>query len=308
MFRFVVVLTIFLAVDGQNLKSRRREYFLRFSYAENSNSTILINGQMPGPTIRADLNEILVIHVENNLTSTEELTVHFHGMHFTETVQMDGVAFVTQMPIERGKSFSYVFRAYPSGTYFYHSHSGLQAITAFGALIIDNPRTFWKALEPPSGPLLFSDQWIGAHRPTLEANLLASPFRWIGEPTYLLINGRRDFQMILQPNRRYLLRLVGATSLSTIVFSIDQHPMTVVELDGTMVKPKLNVNSIEIASGQRYAVMIQTKQQRNGTFLMRAEIRWRALPINSRFVFNKYFPMKIRFLFDHFSMVFSFVD
>ena len=35
--------------------------------------------------------------------------------------------------------------------------------------------------------------------------------------------------------------------------------MTVVEVDGKLIIPKRNMTSIEIASGQRYAVMIQTK-------------------------------------------------
>jgi FtsP/CotA-like multicopper oxidase with cupredoxin domain len=39
---------------------------------------------------------------------------------------MDGVPGVTQRPVGRGESFEYRFRAEPAGTYFFHSHAGLQ--------------------------------------------------------------------------------------------------------------------------------------------------------------------------------------
>jgi FtsP/CotA-like multicopper oxidase with cupredoxin domain len=88
--------------------------------------------------------------------------------------------------------------------------------------------------------------------------------------------------MTLKPNTKYLLRMIGATSLSTVVFAIDQHLMTVVEVDGTVVKPKSNLSSIAIASGQRYAVIIETRNRRQGVFLMITAIRWRTMPNSSR--------------------------
>ena len=273
---------VFLA-HCEALATRRREYTLIISYAPNSSSIVLINNQFPGPLLEAELNDILIVHVRNELSSNEEVAIHFHGMHVRQTPQMDGVAYITQMPIPSGQQFTHVMRAYPGGTYFYHSHSGLQAVTAFGSLLVHEQWRRWSPLEVPSGPLLFSDQWQAADRPTQQEGLLASPFRWTGEPTGLLINGQRNFVMILEPNRKYLLRLIGATSLSTIVFAIDQHAMTIVEVDGTLVKPKLNVNSIEIASGQRYAVIIRTKKQLQGVFLMKVVIRWRVSAMNSRY-------------------------
>jgi L-ascorbate oxidase len=74
------------------------------------------------------------------------------------------------------------------------------------------------------------------------------------------MNGKKNYVLNLDPGQTYLLRLIGATSLSTLVFGIDQHPMTVVEVDGKLVVPKRNLASIEIASGQRYAVIIETKK------------------------------------------------
>jgi iron transport multicopper oxidase len=283
MFRLLFVIFPLLAViNCVTTANRRRTYTLTISYAQNSSSIVLINGQFPGPLLEAELDDILVVHVKNNLPTNEEVTIHFHGMRMRQTPQMDGMAHITQIPIPSGQQFTHVFHAYPAGTYFYHSHSGLQAVTAFGPLLVHDRRRPWNLSEVPSGPLLFSDQWQTSDRRVQEAGLLGSPFKWEGEPTGLLINGQRNYVMTLQPNTKYLLRLIGATSLSTIVFAIDQHPMTVVEVDGTIVKPKTNLNSIEIASGQRYAVIIETKNQTKGVFLMEIDIRWRTMPNNSR--------------------------
>ena len=282
---FHLLFAIFLvlaAMNGVTAANRHREYTLTVSYAQNSTSIILINDQFPAPLLEAELNDILVIHVRNNLPTNEEVTIHFHGMLMRQTPHMDGMAYITQLPIPSGRQFTHVFHAYPAGTYFYHSHSSLQAVTAFGPLLIHDGQRPWKLPEVPSGPLLFSDQWQTSDRRAQEAGLLGSPFKWEGEPTGLLINGQRNFVMTLKPNTKYLLRLIGATSLSTVVFAIDQHLMTVVEVDGTVVKPKPNLRSIEIASGQRYAVIIETKNQRQGVFLMETAIRWRTMPNSSR--------------------------
>ena len=282
LFLLLIFLSMVPIINSVAAVDRRVEYNLTTAYAVNSSTVVYFNNQMPGPMIEAELNDIIVIHVTNKLPSNEGLAIHFHGLFVQGTPQMDGIPFVTQMPIESLHTFTYVIRAYPAGTYFYHSHAGLQAVTAFGPLIIHDRRNPWNVSEVSSGPLHFSDLWFSPDRLAQELGLLASPFVWQGEPTYLLINGKRDFVLTVQPNTKYLLRLIGATILSTVVFGIDKHPMTVVEVDGQMIIPKENVTSIELSSGQRYAVTIQTKNQSSGIFLMQLSIRWRTLVNGSK--------------------------
>lgn len=47
-----------------------------------------------------------------------------HGILQEETPFMDGVAYVTQCPINEGLKFRYHFRANTKGSRFYHSHVG----------------------------------------------------------------------------------------------------------------------------------------------------------------------------------------
>ena len=95
-----------------------------------------VNGQIPGPTIIVHEGQTITIHVHNNMSS-EGISIHWHGMHQMNTPWMDGVGQITQCQIGPSSSFSYTYKASPSGTFWYHSHSGAQRTDGFyGALIV----------------------------------------------------------------------------------------------------------------------------------------------------------------------------
>ncbi|XP_068745488.1 uncharacterized protein [Montipora capricornis] len=97
---------------------------------------IAVNGQIPGPTLIVHEGQTVRIHVHNNLT-TEGISIHWHGMHQKGSPWMDGVGQVTQCQIGPSSSFTYHYTARPSGTFWYHSHSGAQRTDGFfGALIV----------------------------------------------------------------------------------------------------------------------------------------------------------------------------
>ena len=99
-------------------------------------TVIAVNKQFPGPTLIVREGQTVVVDVHNNL-STEGISIHWHGQHQLQTNYMDGVGLVTQCPIQPGSSFRYIFRANPSGTFWYHSHMGSQRSNGlFGALIV----------------------------------------------------------------------------------------------------------------------------------------------------------------------------
>ena len=97
---------------------------------------IAVNGQIPGPTLIVYEGQEVEIHVQNNLTS-QGISIHWHGMHQRGTPWMDGVGQVTQCHIGPQSTFLYKYNATPSGTFWYHSHSGAQRTDGlFGALIV----------------------------------------------------------------------------------------------------------------------------------------------------------------------------
>ena len=99
-------------------------------------TVLAVNKQFPGPTLIVHEGQVVAVDVHNNL-STESISVHWHGLHQMNSNYMDGVGLVTQCPILPGASFRYIFKAKPSGTFWYHSHIGAQRANGlFGAIVV----------------------------------------------------------------------------------------------------------------------------------------------------------------------------
>nr|UCK81630.1 L-ascorbate oxidase [Arenicola marina] len=95
-----------------------------------------INDAMPGPSIVVYEGQQVAVRVHNHLLQ-EGTSIHWHGIKHRGTPWMDGVAGVTQCAINPDESFTYRFRATPSGTHWYHSHYGSQRTDGlFGALVV----------------------------------------------------------------------------------------------------------------------------------------------------------------------------
>ena len=99
-------------------------------------SVITVNGLIPSPNLIVYEGQTIVAYVTNKLSS-DTISIHWHGMHQRNTPWMDGVGGLSHCPITPGTTFTYIFKASPSGTFWYHSHSGTQRTDGlFGALIV----------------------------------------------------------------------------------------------------------------------------------------------------------------------------
>jgi CopA family copper-resistance protein len=95
---------------------------------------VTINGTVPGPVLRFREGEQAVIRVRNTLS--EDTSIHWHGIILPP--EMDGVPGLSFAGIRPGETFEYKFAINQAGTYWYHSHSGLQEqLGHYGALIIE---------------------------------------------------------------------------------------------------------------------------------------------------------------------------
>ena len=95
---------------------------------------ITLNGQFPAPLLRWREDDDLSIRIQNQLD--EDTSIHWHGILLPW--QMDGVPGVTFPGIPARGEFTYRFPLKQAGTYWYHSHSGLQEqIGHYGPIIID---------------------------------------------------------------------------------------------------------------------------------------------------------------------------
>ncbi|GAB5504266.1 copper resistance system multicopper oxidase [Pyruvatibacter sp.] len=93
-----------------------------------------INGQVPAPLLRFKEGEDLTINVTNTLKV--DTSIHWHG--FVLPFDQDGVPGMSFPGIKPGETFTYRFKAPKAGTYWYHSHSGLQeGAGMYGPIIIE---------------------------------------------------------------------------------------------------------------------------------------------------------------------------
>lgn len=95
-----------------------------------------INGSIPAPTLHWREGDTVTIRVTNHLK--ESTSIHWHGLILPWN--MDGVPGVSFKGIPPGETFTYRFELQQSGTYWYHSHSGLQEMTGMYGAIIITPR------------------------------------------------------------------------------------------------------------------------------------------------------------------------
>lgn len=261
-----------------------------------------INGQFPGPTIRAHVGDTINVELTNKL-GTEGVVIHWHGIRQLGTPWADGTASISQCPINPGQTFTYRFVVDKAGTYFYHGHFGMQRSAGlYGSLIVDVPKGQQEPFHYDGEfNLLLSDWWHQSVHEQ-EVGLSSKPLRWIGEPQTLLINGRGQYNCSLMPkvsnfssptqckfngteqcapqilrvlpNKTYRVRLASTTALASLNIAIGNHKMIVVEADGNYVQP-FAVEDLDIYSGESYSVLINTDQNPNQNYWISAGVRGR---------------------------------
>ncbi|EZQ19366.1 copper resistance protein CopA [Halopseudomonas bauzanensis] len=104
------------------------------NFTGNPRIATTINGSLPAPTLRWREGDTVTIRVTNRLKETT--SIHWHGIILP--FEMDGVPGISFRGIQPGETFTYQFKVQQNGTYWYHSHSGMQEATGvYGAIIID---------------------------------------------------------------------------------------------------------------------------------------------------------------------------
>jgi len=102
------------------------------NFTGRSKKAIAINGSIPAPSLTFTEGDTAEIYLHNMLN--EETSLHWHGVILPN--QADGVPFLTTAKIGPGETHLYKFKVVQNGTYWYHSHSGLQEQSGmYGALI-----------------------------------------------------------------------------------------------------------------------------------------------------------------------------
>ena len=282
------------ALTGENIALTVSEG--HFSTGGRSAHAVMINGTLPAPLIRLKEGQNVRLHVTNRLK--EDTSIHWHGL--IVPFQMDGVPGVSFPGIRPGETFVYDFPVRQSGTYWYHSHSGMQeAVGHYGPIVIDpagldpvqadrehvivlsdwsplHPHVLLKRLKQMSG-------YFNMQKQTL-AGLLAGKdqsardrLRWgamrmdptdisdvTGSTYSFLVNGHgtaENWTGLFTPGERVRLRIINASAMTNFNVRLSGLPMTVVQCDGQHVQP-VETDEFQIGVAETYDVVIRPNEAR----------------------------------------------
>nr|AQS60677.1 multicopper oxidase 4 [Sogatella furcifera] len=242
-------------------------------------SIVVVNHLLPGPSIQVCEGDTIVVDVKNGMGGST-ITIHWHGLTQTGTPHMDGVPMITQCPILENQVFRYTFKPDNPGTFFWHSHSGLQKLDGFeGSLIVRQPdnQQHYRNLYDYDLPshIIFLQDWLHITADEFYQGLRNNP---VGDlPNTYLINGKArsrnpdgsDYSKTpftvykIKSDYSYLFHIIGGTcTVCPVRVQIENHLMTIIGVDGRDTQPK-TVASVTLAAGERVRVIINGKRTPN---------------------------------------------
>jgi len=251
---------------------------------------VVVNGSVPGPLVRLREGQNVRINVTNHLD--EDTSIHWHGLLLP--FQFDGVPGVSFPGIKPHQTFTYEFPVRQAGTYWYHSHSGLQEQTGhYGPLIIEpaagepvqvdrdyilllseftplHPHFIMQRLR--TGEHYFNRQmpsWTDKYPMSGEERRMWAQMRMaptdiadVSAPTYTyLANGRgprEGMEYLFNPGGKVRLRLINGGAMTYFNVRIPGLAMTVIAADGQNVRP-VEVDELQIAVGETYDVVVEPR-------------------------------------------------
>ncbi|KAF9579666.1 hypothetical protein BGW38_003980 [Lunasporangiospora selenospora] len=247
----------------------------------------------PGPLVEANAGDRIVVKVTNKLASGT--AIHWHGMYQNGTNWMDGTTGITQCPIPPGQSFTYNFTVSNQwGTFWWHAHASSQYVDGIvGPLVVHSPE------EPQLGQydediiMMISDYYHTDSKTLVSWYLSPESEGSEPVPDNGLINGRNPFDcskdssahfptgnrcdpgaphahFSFQKGLRYRIRIINSGAFAAFHFSIDNHRLTVIEVDGVDVQP-VEVERIPIHVAQRYSALVDANQT-VGNYWVRADM------------------------------------
>ncbi len=256
-----------------------------FAIGNRSGHAVAVNGTIPGPLVRLREGQRARLHVTNTLA--EDCSIHWHGL--LVPFQFDGVPGVSFPGIRPGERFTYDFPIRQSGTYWWHSHSGLQEQAGhYGPIIVESadpdPRydrdyvvllSEFTPLHPHDimrklkvGEHYFQRDMLTASEGTMPGAMRRMWGKMRMNPrdisdvtgsTYtFLVNGhgpQDDLQFAFVPGERVRLRVINGSAMTFFNLRIPGVPMTVIQADGQDVD-EVEVDEFQIGVAETYDVIV----------------------------------------------------
>ena len=215
------------------------------------------NKQLPGPVLRTNMGDTLVVRITNNLK--EATTIHWHGICLPAS--MDGTDGV-QNPIEPGQVFEYRFVVHDAGTFWYHAHTNETVQMErgmYGALVVDDETAL-----TVDGERIFmiDDMKLNENNDFTKPSwfLTCAIERHDGrQGNTLLVNGKEDLIINAQGGQTERWRLVNSSSARYFVLYLGGKEFKMIASDGGLLEHPLTVTEALITPGERIDIAVDFK-------------------------------------------------
>ncbi len=208
------------------------------------------NGQVPGPTIEAQVGDVLEVRLTNRLP--EATAIHWHGLRVPAA--MDGTEMV-QRPVAPGETFTYRFRLPDAGTFWYHPHLNetIQLERGlYGAIVVREPEELRLDAERV---LVLDDVQLDAKAQ------IKPPGWWLEshngrEGSTRLVNGRQEPELTMAAGQVERWRIVNAASARYIRLSLGGRPFSLLGTDGGLIASPITMSEVLLAPADRVEIAV----------------------------------------------------
>ncbi len=212
------------------------------------------NKQLPGPVLKGNVGDTLVIHFANNLK--EPTMIHWHGLRIPAS--MDGTG-ASQKPVEPGEIFEYRFIVPDAGTYWYHSHFNETVQLEkgmYGALIVEE---LTDTVTDGEKVLMIDDMKLD------EDNKYKKPGWFVPriierhdgrQGATLLINGKENSRIDIHAGQIERWRFINSSSAGYYVLSFGGKEFKIIGIDGGLLEHPQTVSEILIIPASRIDIAV----------------------------------------------------
>ncbi|MDO8367775.1 MAG: multicopper oxidase family protein [Saprospiraceae bacterium] len=207
------------------------------------------NKQLPGPALRANVGDTLVVRLTNNLE--EPTMIHWHGLRIPAA--MDGTDAV-QKPVAPGEVFEYRFVLPDAGTFWYHSHANETVQMErgmYGSLIVEDPTD---PVFDGEKVLMIDDMKINSEHAFTKPGWFVPRIveRHDGrEGDTLLINGKENAVIEIAAGQTERWRFINASSARYFTLHLGGKEFKIIGTDGGLLEHPRTVTHVLITPGER---------------------------------------------------------
>ncbi|KAE8684373.1 Ribonuclease H protein [Hibiscus syriacus] len=230
------------------------EFFLQeaeFTKLCSTKTALTVNGSFPGPEVRVRRDDTVYVNVHNQ--GRFAVSIVWEGIR-------DSINGVNEL-IQPGRNFTYEIELDDEiGTLWWRARSAWAKATVHGAFVVlPAAGEEYPFPAPTSDHTIILGEWFRQ-----ELTEAAVP----GQPDAYAINGHlgetygcndTSYQLQVDYQGLYLLRLINAVADETMVFAIAQHSLTIVGQNASYARRSFS-NSLTLEPGQTVDILLSASQ------------------------------------------------